>query len=771
MILRTQSKINGLVSKCECSIGKKLASDFILTIDKLISDKQQKLNVQMVRSSIDQLSKDGKLNHIGLWKLKRKFCPRQQDPPMIKRDENGSLISTPQSLKILYLTTYKKRLSRREMSPVFKHIFDLKTSLWTSRLTNIEKIQSKEWTHSDLEKVLSSLKNNKSRDANGMVNELFKSECLGSDLRVALVHFFNGIKKNQSIPKYMTLSNVTSIFKNKGSRDNLENDRGVFIQTVLKKILEKLIYIGNYEAINQNMSDSNIGARKERSMRDHLFVLYATINSVIKGKLESIDIQIYDIEKCFDSLWLEECFNDIFDTLPDENLNDQISLLYKTNETNLVSVKTPVGLTDRVDLPYIVQQGGTWGSLLCANSIDTLGKQCRDTGNFNYLFREKTSIPPLGFIDDLTGIAKCGTDSLELNVFLTTKIELKNLVFGKNKCARMHVGKQRCECKSLKVHGYEMQDVSEFTYLGDLVSADGRNNKNIKDRSNKGIGLISKIFNILHSVSFGTHSIDIALVLRNSILLNGILTNSETWHNVSKTDIEEIERVDKLFFLKLFEVPSSTPAVSFYLETGSVPISVVIKVRRLMYFHSILRHTKNDLVKRVFKIQWNSPLQGDWVHLVKTDLFDFDLPCDLIWVSSITKGAFKRIVKKKAETFTLRTLLCKKERYSKLSDLTYYELSMQKYLMNEDISFNEKKIIFKFRSKMADFGNNFKGGRKFTVCPLCKLHYDDQSLCLQCPKIREELGSNEEISDLFRSNVSKRTAKILQKVTSIRKNN
>ena len=106
-----------------------------------------------------------------------------------------------------------------------------------------------------------------------------------------------------------------------------------------------------------------------------MFILYATINSVIKGKYESIDIQIYDIKKCFDFLWLEECFNDIFDTLPDENRNDQISLLYKANETNLVAVKTPVGLTDRVDLPFIVQQGGTWGSLICANSIYTWGNR------------------------------------------------------------------------------------------------------------------------------------------------------------------------------------------------------------------------------------------------------------------------------------------------------------------------------------------------------------------------------------------------------------
>ena len=139
-----------------------------------------------------------------------------------------------------------------------------------------------------------------------MVNELFKSGCIGSDLKLGLVLMFNAIKTHHYIPKFMQLSNITSIFKNKGSRLNLDNDRGIFIQTVLKKILEKLVYKDNYESVDSNMTDSNIGSRKARNIRDHLFLIYGIINSVIRGGAAAIDIQIYDIEKCFDSLWLED---------------------------------------------------------------------------------------------------------------------------------------------------------------------------------------------------------------------------------------------------------------------------------------------------------------------------------------------------------------------------------------------------------------------------------------------------------------------------------
>jgi hypothetical protein len=49
--------------------------------------------------------------------------------------------------------------------------------------------------------------------------------------------------------------------------------------------------------------------------------------------------------------------------------------------------------------------------------------------------------------DDLNGVANCGFDSVALNTFITTQIELKRLKFhipnkeGKSKCHKIHVGK------------------------------------------------------------------------------------------------------------------------------------------------------------------------------------------------------------------------------------------------------------------------------------------------------------------------------------------
>ena len=60
------------------------------------------------------------------------------------------------------------------------------------------------------------------------------------------------------------------------------------------------------------MSDSNVGGRKARNIRDNLFIVYGVINFAIKENLK-VDINLYDIAKCFDSMWYEETMNDLWD--------------------------------------------------------------------------------------------------------------------------------------------------------------------------------------------------------------------------------------------------------------------------------------------------------------------------------------------------------------------------------------------------------------------------------------------------------------------------
>ena len=143
---------------------------------------------------------DGNFSQLGFWKLKQKIWPSASDPPMAKHDRAGNIVTAPQVLKKLYLETYVDRLKHREMKPELMDVYFLKKELWMSRLNNIQMIKTPPWNHDKLDAVLGSLKNNKTMDPNGMVNEVFKAGCIGSDLRVLSLYFSMVQRLNNSYP-------------------------------------------------------------------------------------------------------------------------------------------------------------------------------------------------------------------------------------------------------------------------------------------------------------------------------------------------------------------------------------------------------------------------------------------------------------------------------------------------------------------------------------------------------------------------------------------
>ena len=694
---------------------------------------------------------------------------------MAKKDEKGNLVTSPELIKSLYLRTYKERLRNRKMKDELMDVFFLKDELWKSRMKELKMIKSLPWNEYELKKALKSLKKNKTSDPKGFINEIFMEGCAGEDLLTALKFLVNGIKEKFLFPEYLLWENIVTIFKNKGSRLEMNNDRGIFILTTLKKILDNLIYLDKFEELDRNMSDSNIGARKGRNVKDHLFLIYGIINSVVNGNESCVDIQIYDLEKAFDALWLEDCLNDVYNTLPICKRDDKIALLYESNKENLVAVNTAVGLTERVSIPKIVQQGGTWGPSLCSNSVDTLGKKIRDRGEVTYLYKNSVRVLPLAMVDDINAISKCGLDSVSLNTFVNTQMELKKLRFhvpdkaGKSKCHKMHVGGNQKMCPELKVHGTVMESVKDDMYLGDLISSDGKNRKNVEKRISKGLGIITQIMNLLENVSFGKHYVEIALLLRESMFVNGILFNAEVWYGLTKIELADYEKLDRLLLRRILQVPVSTPQESFYLELGILPLGVVIKKRRLQYLHNLVNRKKEEMLYQVFLTQWNNPTKGDWTETVKKNLAEFGFTEEYEFLKNISKLSFKNTLKKKAKEVALDELLEKKSKHSKMDNVSYSELAIQDYFLLPGINVEEIRSVFKFRTRMAPYGDNFRGNKDCVHCPLCSKHLDSQVLILGCPAIRKIFSIDCDIQDVYSDSVTIDTAKTLARILAIRK--
>ena len=119
--------------------------------------------------------------------------------------------------------------------------------------------------------------------------------------------------------------------------------------------------------------------------------------------------------------------------------------------------------------------------------------------------------------------------------------------------------------------------------------------------------------------------------------------------------------------------------------------------------------------------------------------------------------------------YVLDSLNEKKHSHSKMDNLIYTDLKIQDYLHDENTTTEQKRIIFLFRTRMADYHDNFREGKFPLPCRICGLHIDSQSHSVKCDQTTQNLKYKGNYNEIFLSNISKEMAIFLEKITEIRK--
>ena len=705
--------------------------DIMEEISEHCSDRNKKIVDQYIGDS--DFGLEG-FNQVKTWSLKNKLSPKNViEPPAAKKDKDGKVVTDRKELENLYLETYKTRLAPNKIAEDLAELKTLKEYLFKVNKKLAEKETSTDWNMDDLDKVLKKLKNNKARDAHGHIYEIYKYA--GLDLKASMLRMFNLMKKKRIYPTIFQASNISSFYKKSGDKTDLNNDRGVFNVVKLRSILDKLIYNDIYYKIDLSMSSSNIGARRNRNIRDHLFVINGILNDVQQTRNKpGIDVGIYDIAKCFDKMWYSETGNDIFKAGVQD---DKFLLIANSNKDCQVAIKTPWGgITDRITLNELEMQGTVLSNIKCSVQVDSLGKDCITENKAIYKYKDCISIPPLAMIDDVITVSNCGADSVKTNAIVQAKVQCKQLELGQKKCFNMHAGqKSKHLCPTLSVHGDIMLLSEKQKYLGDILTTTGRINENIEARYKKGLGKVNEILGILQEVSFGAHFFKMALLFRDSILINSMLCSSEVLYGINNSHIEKLEQVDRIFFRRLFQVPNSTAIEAFYLETSCLPIRFILMGRRLLYYWDILHKNEVELVKKVFNSQKKFAVKNDWVLQVQKDFGECNINLSEDEIARMSKYRFKKLIKEKIRILAANYLIAKKEKHSKSENLEYSK-EMQVYLRNESLKLRDKLLLFRLRNRLIDVKMNFKGKYNNELqCRLCKKADESQLHLTQCEVI------------------------------------
>ena len=754
-------------------------------IEAKIAQETQQEFVNMVKENLGFLTgDDGGINTNGVWKAKNRIIPKDKSSiPIAVKDPKGNFISSPEGIKELCLNEMIKRLRHRKIHPELKQLQRMKELLCKERLIRARKIKSPDWNLKELQKVLTSLKNNKCRDPQGLVNEIFKPDIAGSDLQQSLLILFNKTKETHDIPDMMKNVNIAMIPKpGKPNSHEVQNLRGIFIISIFRSIILKLLLKDESSKIDSFMSDASVGGRKGRRIQDHLFIVNGVIFEHARSKTSTnISINIYDSKQCYDSLWKEHIFNDLFEA---GMQNDRLSLLWELDQVNKLAVKTCQGLSQRKEVRKIICQGDCWGTCKCSLHMDNIAKDSLNPKLEPFKYKNEVELPILTMVDDLISISESGFKTTRMNAFVNAKIASKKLQFGAEKCFVMHVGRNHEEYKNVElfVNGWSVTTVDNFQaggmecedileenielshieserYLGQIISSDSKNKRNILKLKNKGIGIQNKIINMLHTMSGGIFYFQIALIYRCAYLLSSILTSSEVWYGITQAEYEQLESADQILIKNIFQCSSSVPTEIQFLELGIWPIRFIIMKRRCLYLHHILQQSENSLLFRFFYAQLKYPQHGDWVSQIFIDLNQLNIEEGLEEIQTMSFKKYVFILDKQIGNLALKWLLDKKNsrksENAKGKQLNYTELKMADYLLpsDTDLTIEEKKWIFKCRIDDIDVRANRRWQYEDLSCLSCNSNKAESQIhILECKPLLENsniLTYLPNYSDLF----------------------
>ena len=134
------------------------------------------------------------------------------------------------------------------------------------------------------------------------------------------------------------------------------------------------------------------------------------------------------------------------------------------------------------------------------------------------------------------------------------------------------------------------------------------------------------------------------------------------------------------------------------------------------------------------------------------------------------EARFKKMVKVKICEFALDQLNEEKFSHSKMDNLVFTELKLQDYLISEKMTVKQKRNIFLFRVRMADYGENYPNRSILPIpCRMCHLHRDCQAHSVSCQETMNNIRTRGNYNEIFSNSISEDTAIMIEEILETRR--
>ena len=657
---------------------------------------------EKLKKTVALLTDEEKFSPIGYWKLKRSVSRKSPLKLTSVMRPDGIEVTGEDMIKNEFRKEFECRLRNRSPHKEWESYTRNVNETLKIIMKLCETQEIPDFSIEELKNAIKKLKAGKSPGYDGLPAEIFIYA--GSGLLQALLLVLNKVKQTKVIPDEWNWVTITTIYKNRGSKKELVNYRGIFLTLIVTKIFENLLKSRMTDQL-QKVNLHQAGSRSMRGPPDNLFLLYACIDHH-KYKGKPLFITAYDFEQAFDSLWLEDCIMSMVRLGVPTTI---LELVYKMNKKAKIRVKTPYGMTKMSEIEDIVEQGTVLGPSLC--SVST-AEYCET--NIGVAVGEAV-VSSLIFVDDVFDLNGSTENTVSSHENAVVFGRMKKTPYSKKKCKVMVVnGKKKDVAPSLFIEDVKLQVAQILDYLGDVINEKGDNTSLVEDRRQRGISAMVRIEALIRETELGVHTVNVHLLLYRALFLSCTLFNSQVWRNLSEKDLNVLEKLQGRCLKRILNVPQSTANSFTYLEFGVIPMRYEIEKNQLVFLHHIYHLDDTDPVKIMWENMKILEEESNWWSEVKEKMRKYNIMIEDV---KLSRDTFKKKIKAKIHEAALAELNRECKGKKKTADLDYKTLQQQDYLNH--LYPTQAKIIFQCRSKTLDIKDHRAYKYKDKMCRKC----------------------------------------------------
>ena len=190
--------------------------------------------------------------------------------------------------------------------------------------------------------------------------------------------------------------------------------RYIHIKEEIQKLFDQILSMKMKNKLIENMTKFQIASKPGHMPIEHLFVIFS-IMSFLEMNGDAFILTMFDIRTMFDRENIYDCMYELYKR---EVRGKAYRLIFRMNETIMITVETPVGRTNEANTRSGIGQGTVTASLVSGNNIDggieeyfheksdDKSDKENETKQKDLIVYGNTTIFPMIFMDDVANPVK-----------------------------------------------------------------------------------------------------------------------------------------------------------------------------------------------------------------------------------------------------------------------------------------------------------------------------------------------------------------------------